>query len=221
MKIIVSEEIETVCPKFVGACVEAKVQNSSYCQELWDEINALGEKYRDTLTTESLKEMSGIAATRKVYRACGKDPSRYRPASEALIRRMLQGKQLYQRDTLVDLVNLASIAFGYSIGGFDADKFEGDTLTLGVGKAGEPYEGIGRGNINIEGLPVYRDCLGGVGTPTSDNERTKMMSDTSHLVVLINGYDGNEQQVRANAEYIQSLLKKYCKSDGGSYFIYK
>lgn len=221
MKIIVSEEIETVCPKFVGACVEAKVQNSPYCQELWDEINALGEKYRDTLTTESLKEMSCIAATRKVYRACGKDPSRYRPASEALIRRMLQGKQLYQRDTLVDLVNLASIAFGYSIGGFDADKFEGDTLTLGVGKAGEPYEGIGRGNINIEGLPVYRDSLGGVGTPTSDNERTKMMSDTSHLVVLINGYDGNEQQVRANAEYIQSLLKKYCKSDGGSYFIYK
>lgn len=221
MKIIVSEEIETVCPKFVGACVEAKVQNSPYCQELWDEINALGEKYRDTLNTESLKEMSGIAATRKVYRACGKDPSRYRPASEALIRRMLQGKQLYQRDTLVDLVNLASIAFGYSIGGFDADKFEGDTLTLGVGKAGEPYEGIGRGNINIEGLPVYRDSLGGVGTPTSDNERTKMMSDTSHLVVLINGYDGNEQQVRANAEYIQSLLKKYCKSDGGSYFIYK
>ena len=221
MKIIVSEEIETVCPKFVGACVEAKVQNSPYCQELWDEINALGEKYRDTLNTESLKEMSGIAATRKVYRACGKDPSRYRPASEALIRRMLQGKQLYQRDTLVDLVNLASIAFGYSIGGFDADKFEGDTLTLGVGKAGEPYEGIGRGNINIDGLPVYRDSLGGVGTPTSDNERTKMMSDTSHLVVLINGYDGNEQQVRANAEYIQSLLKKYCKSDGGSYFIYK
>ena len=220
MKIIVSEEIETVCPKFVGACVEAYVQNSPYCQELWDEINALGEKYRDTLTTESLKEMSGIAATRKVYRACGKDPSRYRPASEALIRRMLQGKQLYQRDTLVDLVNLASIAFGYSIGGFDADKFEGDTLTLGVGKVGEPYEGIGRGNINIEGLPVYRDSLGGVGTPTSDNERTKMMSDTSHLVVLINGYDGNEQQVRANAEYIQSLLKKYCKSDGGSYFIY-
>lgn len=221
MKIIVSEEIETVCPKFVGACVEANVQNSPYCQELWDEINALGEKYRDTLTTESLKEMSGIAATRKVYRACGKDPSRYRPASEALIRRMLQGKQLYQRDTLVDLVNLASIAFGYSIGGFDADKFEGDTLTLGVGKAGEPYEGIGRGNINIEGLPVYRDSLGGVGTPTSDNERTKMMSDTSHLVVLINGYDGNEQQVRANAEYIQSLLKKYSKSDGGFYFIYK
>ena len=221
MKIIVSEEIESVCPTFVGACVEANVVNTPYCQELWDEINTLGEEYRQSLTTESLKEMSGIAATRKVYRACGKDPSRYRPASEALIRRMLKGKELYQRDTLVDLVNLASIAYGYSIGGFDADKFEGDTLTLGVGKAGEPYEGIGRGMINIEGLPVYRDKTGGVGTPTSDNERTKMSIDTTHLVVLINGYDGDEQHVRENAEYIIQLLKKYCQSDGGSYFIYK
>ena len=221
MEIIVSQEIETVCPTFVGACVEAEVKNSPYCQELWDEIHALGEKYKQTLTTESLKEISGIAATRKVYRACGKDPSRYRPASEALIRRMLQGKALYQIDTLVDLVNLASIAYGYSIGGFDADKFVGCTLTLGVGKAGEPYEGIGRGMINIEGLPVYRDEKGGVGTPTSDNERTKMTIETTHLVVLINGYDGNEEKVRENAEYIQELLRKYCQSNGGSYFIYK
>lgn len=221
MNIIVSQEIESVCPTFVGACVEAKVENSPYCQELWDEIKALGEKFKQTLTTESLKDMSGIAATRKVYRACGKDPSRYRPASEALIRRMLQGKTLYQIDTLVDLVNLASIAYGYSIGGFDADKFDGDTLTLGVGKAGEPYEGIGRGMINIEGLPVYRDQTGGVGTPTSDNERTKITIGTTHLVVLINGYDGDEQHVRENAEFVQQLLKKYGKSDGGSYFIYQ
>lgn len=221
MKIIVSQEIENVCPTFVGACVEAQVENTPYCQKLWDEIDALGEKFKQTLTTESLKKISGIAATRKVYRACGKDPSRYRPASEALIRRMLQGKKLYQIDTLVDLINLASIAYGYSIGGFNADKFEGDTLTLGIGKAGEPYEGIGRGTINIEGLPVYRDQKGGVGTPTSDNERTKMDINTTHLVVLINGYDGNEQKVRENAEFIQKLLQRYCNSDGGSYFIYR
>jgi DNA/RNA-binding domain of Phe-tRNA-synthetase-like protein len=221
MIINVSQEIESVCPEFVGACVEAQVVNTPYCEELWQEIEALGERFRSELTTESLKDMTSIAATRRVYKACGKDPSRYRPASEALIRRMLQGKKLYQRDTLVDLVNLASIAYGYSIGGFDADKFVGNTLTLGIGREGEPYEGIGRGLLNICGLPVYRDAEGGVGTPTSDNERTKMTLDTRHLVVLINGYDGNEQRVRENAEYIQQLLCKYCQSDGGSYFIYK
>ena len=221
MKVIVSEEIEQICPEFVGACVEAEVVNSPYCEALWKEIEALGDKFRQELTTESLKELTSIAATRSVYKACGKDPSRYRPASEALIRRMLQGKELYQRDTLVDLVNLASVAYGYSIGGFDADKFVGDTLTLGIGREGEPYEGIGRGMINIEGLPVYRDAEGGVGTPTSDNERTKMTLQTTHLVVLINGYDGREQRVRENAEYIQALLRKYAQSDGGNYHIYK
>ena len=221
MKIIVSDEIESICPEFVGACVEAEVVNSPYCEELWQEINAIGDRFRTTLTTESLKEMSSISATRRVYKACGKDPSRYRPASEALIRRMLQGKTLYQIDTLVDLINLASIAFGYSIGGFDADKFVGDTLTLGIGREGEPYEGIGRGMINIHGLPVYRDAEGGVGTPTSDNERTKIDINTCRLLVLINGYDGNEARVLENARYILDLLQKYCQSSGGRYHVYR
>ncbi len=221
MKVIVSPEIEQACPCFVGACVEAQVVNSPYSEPLWHEIGELCERYRQELTTESLKELTSIAATRQVYKTCGKDPSRYRPASEALIRRVLQGKELYQRDTLVDLVNLASIAFGYSIGGFDADKFVGDTLTLGIGRENEPYEGIGRGMINIKGLPVYRDAQGGVGTPTSDHERTKMQLTTTHLVVLINGYDGNEQRVRQNATYIQELLRRFCHSDGGTCQIYR
>ena len=221
MKVIVSQEIEQICPEFVGACVEAEVVNTPYSEMLWQEIEGFCSSLPQKLTTESLKELTSIAATRRVYKACGKDPSRYRPASEALIRRVLQGKELYQRDTLVDLVNLASIVFGYSIGGFDADKFVGDTLTLGIGREGEPYEGIGRGMINIHGLPVYRDAEGGVGTPTSDHERTKMTLETRHLVVLINGYDGNETRVAENARYIQELLRKYAESDGGTYFIYK
>lgn len=221
MNIVISKEIETVCPGFVGAAVEARVTNSARCSALWDEINALGDKFRQTLTPESLKTMPPIAATRRVYKACGKDPSRYRPSSEALIRRMLQGKELYQIDTLVDLVNLASVAYGYSIGGFDADKFEGDTLTLGVGREGEPYEGIGRGMINIAGLPVYRDAKGGVGTPTSDNERTKMELATTHVLILVNGYDGDCGHTMACARYLQELLRKYASSDGGTVSLYE
>lgn len=221
MNIIVSNEIETVCPNFVGACVDVEVRNTPYCAGLWDEIHALGAQFKAELTTETLKEIPGIAATRRVYKACGKDPSRYRPAAEALIRRILQGKELYQINALVDLVNLGSIKYGYSIGGFDADKFVGDTLTLGVGKKDEPYEGIGRGIINIEGLPVYRDAQGGVGTPTSDNERTKIDLNTTHLVVLVNGYDGNETNVKANAEFLLGLCEKYCEGKNGDYTIYK
>ena len=74
--------------------------------------------------------------------------------------------------------------------------------------------------INIHGLPVYRDAEGGVGTPTSDNERTKIEITTRRLQVLINGYDGNEERVVANARFIQELLRKYCQSDGGHYEVY-
>ena len=209
MNIIVTDKISAVCPEFIGAAVEAHVQNTTFCPELWDEINALCEDYRSRFTTVSIKEMAAIEATRRVYRACGKDPSRYRPAAEALIRRVVQGKELYQIDTLVDLINLASMKYGYSIGGFDADKFVGDTLALGVGESGEPYEGIGRGMLNIEGMPVYRDQKGGVGTPTSDNERTKIDITTTHVLVLINGYDGNTETVSANADFVKSLLERY------------
>ena len=221
MNIIVSPEMHAVCPDFVGACIMATIRNSEFSPELWNEINALAGHYRDTLTTESLKQITSIQATRAIYKKCGKDPSRYRPSGEALVRRVLQGKELYRIDTLVDLINLASMKYGYSIGAFDADRFCGDTLTLGIGREGEPYEGIGRGMINIAGMPVYRDSKGGVGTPTSDNERTKVSLSTTHLLVLVNGYDGDEHSVRATAEYIIELAARFCAATGGSYSIYK
>lgn len=220
MNIVIEDCIKSVCPDFVGACVEAEVENTPHSEALWTLFDQYAERFRATLTTESLKQNEAIAATRRVYKACGKDPSRYRPSAEALIRRMLQGKQLYQIDTLVDLINLASVAYGYSIGGFDADKFEGDTLTLGIGREGEPYEGIGRGMINIAGLPVYRDAKGGVGTPTSDNERTKMSLNTRHLVALVNGYDGNRATVSATADLIVELLQKFCNAQNARYNLY-
>lgn len=215
MRIIVSKEIETVCPSFAGIAVLANVTNSEYNADLWNEIDKMSLKFRSDYTTETIKQISGIEATRKVYRACGKDPSRYRPSSEALMRRIIKGQSLYQIDTLVDLINLASIVYGYSIGGFDADKIQGDTITLGVGKEGEPYEGIGRGVLNIAGMPVYRDCYGGIGTPTSDNERTKMSLATKRILAVVNGYDGDKDNVEKNACYIQGLLRKYTSSDGG------
>ena len=179
MNILVSEDIRTVCPEFVGAALEAHITNTPYSAPLWEEIKTFQTDYCRKYTTESIKD-------------------------------------LYQIDTAVDLINLASIAYGYSIGGFDAGKIVGDTLVLGIGREGEAYEGIGRGPLNIAGLPVYRDNQGGIGTPTSDHERTKLTLSTTHLLALVNGYDGNREQVLACAEYMQELLKKYAGSDGGN-----
>ena len=169
IKILKTPEFENICPHFVGAAIEARVTNSATNSQLWEEIEKCCQQLRADFTTESIKHRSGIAATRQAYKAAGKDPSRYRPACEQLARRILQGKELYAVNTLVDLGNLVSLRSGYATAALDADKIEGEKLTLSLGTAGEPYEGIGRGVLNIENLPVYRDSLGGIATPPSDN----------------------------------------------------
>ena len=209
INVVVSDEIHATCPDFIGCMVRAQIKNTTYNAELWQEIEEETSRLTAEYTTESIKLISGIAATRLAYKHCGKDPSRYRPSCEQLIRRIIQGKGLYQIDTVVDLVNLASMRYAYSIGGFDLDKVEGDKVVLGIGKEGEPYEGIGRGTLNIAGMPVYRDAIGGIGTPTSDHERTKISLDTTSFLAFVNGYDGNAENTKACGLFIASLLEKY------------
>lgn len=218
--ITVSSEINVACPCFEGVAVYAKVKNSAYSEGLWHEINAFAEQLTSEAQLQDIKSQPAIAATREAYKRCGKDPGRYRPSAEALRRRLLRGIPLYQIDTLVDLINLVSLRTGYSIGGFDADRIQGTELQLGIGKAGEPFEGIGRGVLNIEGLPVYRDALGGIGTPTSDNERTKMGLETVSILAIVNGYSGADG-LREAAEMIQTLLINYAESDGCEILYFK
>lgn len=210
--ITVSKEIKEACPVFVGAAVYATVKNSTYNKGLWEEINVFTRELTSTAQLEDIKKQPVIVATREAYKRCGKDPGRYRPSAEALRRRLMRGIELYQIDTLVDLINLVSLRTGHSIGGFDADKIQGTHLELGIGKVDEPFEGIGRGELNIGGLPVYRDAIGGIGTPTSDNERTKMGLETTHILAIVNGYNGTEGLKEA-AEMIEDLLEKYGEAD--------
>lgn len=219
MKIEISEEIRKACPQFVGAAITATVKNTAFNETLWRKIDEFTVGYREMYTTDSIKDMAAIRATREAYKKCGKDPSRYRPSGEALCRRILRGIPLYQIDTLVDLINLVSIRYGYSIGGFDADKIQGDTLVLGIGRPGEPYQGIGRGELNIEGMPVYRDAIGGIGTPTSDNERTKLELGTTHLLTIINGYSGKEGLQEA-VGYMLELLEEFVSAEETQVFYF-
>ncbi len=204
-----SPEIKEACPGFKGMALSATISNTPHSEALWQEIERFTADYRSRYTVDTIKDMPSIQATREAYRRCGKDPSRYRPSGEALCRRLLRGLELYKVNTVVDLINLVSIASGYSIGGFDADKIQGNRLLLGIGRVGEPYEGIGRGELNIEGMPVYRDDVGGIGTPTSDHERTKLSLETTHLLAIVNGYDGDEAALIHTVEYMRTLLEKY------------
>ena len=203
----ISEEIAKACPDLHVAVVECDVVNTVSDEQLWKEITEMETHIRTTCKLEDINKFPSIQATRQAYKRLGKDPNRYRPSAEALRRRILRELPLYKIDTLVDIINLLSIQSGYSIGGFDAGKIDGD-LVLGVGREGEIYHGIGRGELNIAGLPVYRDNQGGVGTPTSDEERTKIDMNTGKLLMIINGYSGKDGLQEA-LTYGVSLLTRY------------
>ena len=207
-KIIIDERIKKACPDMRVGLIRAKVTNCETSPELWAEIEREAEAVIAKYELLEINKRSAVAQTRALYRALGKDPNRYRVASEALCRRVIRGLGLYRIDTLVDLINLISMKSGYPISGLDADKLVGDTLTMGVGEEGEEYNGIGRGLLNISGMPVYRDEVSGVATPTSDEERTKITLDTRTLQMNINGF-GEEMPMEETVAWSVELLRKY------------
>ena len=206
--VIIDKRIVDVCPGMRVGLIRANVQNTPTGDELWQELELAA---RDVVSRYELLEINkrpAVAATRRVYKHFGKDPNRYRVASEALCRRLIRGLGIYRLTTLVDLINLVSIRSGYPISALDADKLEGDSLSLGIGEEGEYYEGIGRGQLNIAGVPVYRDAKGGVATPTSDEERTKITELTTRVQININGY-AEEMPMAECVDWVVALLKKY------------
>lgn len=211
INIEIDPRIRQICPQVQIGMIHAQVVNSATCDELWQEIEAEAEVIAQSYELLAINQRPAIAATRRLYKALGKDPGRYRVASEALCRRIIRGLGLYRLTALIDIVNLVSVKSGYAISGLDADKLVGDTLTMGVGEKDEVYCGIGRGPLNIEGLPVYRDSLGGVATPTSDEERTKFTLDTCHVQININAF-APEMPLDEAVNWTSSLLEKYAQA---------
>ena len=207
MNIQISNKILENCPQLKLAVLICEVKNAETSRTLWDEMELEIQRIKATFSLEEINKRPEIAATRKIYKSLRKDPNRYRPSAEALCRRIVRGIPIYEVSTLVDIINIVSIRSGFSIGGFDIDRIQGN-IELGVGTSEDKFEAIGRGLLNVEGLPLYRDKVSGIGTPTSDNERTKITDKTTQLLMIINGYNGKDGLQEA-VEYAIQLLKRY------------
>ena len=208
MDIRIEDTIRQAAPGLLVVAIEADVTNGETSEELWALLNRAAADIRDITELPDINRRPGIRATRDAYKALGKEPNRYRPSAEALCRRVVKGMELYRINALVDLINLVSLLSGYSIGGFDADRIQGEVLSLGVGREGELFEAIGRGVLNIACMPVYRDSIGGIGTPTSDNERTKLDISTRRLLMCVNVY-GEEMPVADTVRMIVDSLERF------------
>ncbi len=143
--------------------------------------------------------LPAFAPARRMYHACGLDPSKVRPSSEALIRRVLLGRGLPRVNTAVDAANLVSISILRPVGLYDADKIEPlpasetkghadhltPVITLRLGLAGEEYAGIGKETIHLHGRPTLADRIGPFGNPSADSARTRVTEDTTRLLFVV------------------------------------
>lgn len=206
-RISINKELADKVPEIVLSCIECDIEYQDQNGDLWEKIESKIAELNENLRVEEISKIPAIAASRRAYKKCGKDPARYRLSAEALLRRVLKRGEIYQVNNVVDQLNLVSISSGFSIGGYDADSIVGD-VTFGIGEKDEPYEGIGRGELNIEFMPVFRDAKGAFGTPTSDSVRTCVTNKTKRFLMIIIAYEATDALKTATGQALD-LLKKY------------
>jgi DNA/RNA-binding domain of Phe-tRNA-synthetase-like protein len=210
-KIEISVDLKSRVPEMVLGCIECDVQIEPSGEELLNRMRETENRIKEHLPLNRISQQRAIQASRRAYKACGKDPARYRLSAEALTRRVVRGLGLYRVNNVVDLVNLISLETGISIGGYDAEKIEGD-VRMGMGESNEPYQAIGRGDLNIEFLPVFRDGVSAFGSPTSDSERTSVTDATTRFLMVIIGFSGQDE-TEAAMKLAVELLARYGKAE--------
>jgi DNA/RNA-binding domain of Phe-tRNA-synthetase-like protein len=152
--------------------------------ELVREIDAVCAGLRQKFTLDSLAQSDSVIAVRAMFRRWGVDASKYRPSSEALLRRVVQGKGLYCVSNIVDLSNLGSIETGWPYGVYNRKAIQ-PPVCLRLGATGESYEGIGRRVWHLAGRPVLADAAGPFGSPISDSTRTHIIEGVSEVLTVI------------------------------------
>ena len=167
----------------LGVVQFSHVQVLSKIEAIIQEMEAFCSELRNKYHSPA-DAMERLNLTRSLYRKIGLDPTKNRPSSEALLRRVLKGKSLYQVNSIVDICNLCSLRFLLSLGLYDVDKIKGN-IKLRLGKEGEGYEGIRKEYVNVAGKVAMVDDLGPFGNPSADSARTMIKENTTKVLFAI------------------------------------
>ena len=177
---------------------------------VWEETETLAADLRDQHAGKQPSEIAGLKEARDLYRSFGMDPTRHRPSSEALLRRVLNDKGLYRLNNAVDCCNLASLVFLLPIGMYDQDQIDRD-ITLRTGRDGEDYPGIHKAPVHLAGRLALFDAQGGFGSPTSDSARTCVGEDTTRVLAVIMATASYQRRsMERHVERFAVLFEGYC-----------
>lgn len=192
-----------------GVLVAAKAQVGA-APELALAMAARAEELRAEHAGRNPAAMPQLQEARRLYRACGIDPTRWRPASEALVRRALKQQTLPRINAAVDAINLASLSFVLPIGLYDLALVEGDVVVR-LGRAGEQFAGIRKDMIHLEGRLGLFDAAGAFGSPTSDSMRTAVEAGERALLAVIFATAAYpEAAMTAHLDLMGGLLRHHC-----------
>lgn len=211
ISLFITRELKDAAPQLALGCVSARVSVEKHNEGLWREIDQHLADLSSTIKPEQINSIPQISAMRSAYKALGKDPSRYRGSAEALLRRVLSGKGLYQINSVVDVNNLVSQESLNPAGSYDLDKIN-PPIELRIGATGESYKGIGKDLINIESLPVFADSTGPFGSPTSDSERAMVSLETKRILMVVFSFIGPED-LAGWMNRASDLLRQYCGAE--------
>jgi Uncharacterized conserved protein len=185
----ISQQLKAKCAKAALGCVECEVETGPTPAQLDELLGACEERIVKLADPRAILEAPALLATRAGYKALGKDPARYRGSAEALLRRVIAGKGLPRINSVVDVINLVSVESRLPIGLYDLAHVEG-AIEFRAGRAGETYKGIGKYDLNLEGLPLFADAKGPHGSATSDSERTMVTENTKRVLAIIVAFGG-------------------------------
>lgn len=188
-RVTIDEGLRKKCPRVALGCVTAEVQAGETPWELSELLKSRDEEILRLPEPRAVLESAPVLATRVAYKALGKDPARYRGSAEALLRRVIANKGLPQINAVVDVINLVSVESRLPVGLYDLAAVTGD-IVFRAGRAGETYKGIGKYDLNLEGLPLFADEIGPHGSATSDSERTMVTASTKSIIALIVSFGG-------------------------------
>lgn len=218
VELSLSTELKNRIPNLALAAVSANIKVEKHSAGLWQEMNRRAQHLAATIRPDQTATASPVAAMRNAYKTLGKDPSRYRGSAEALLRRVVSGKGVYQVNNVVDINNLVSLETLHPTGSYDLERVSGP-IQLRIGLPGESYKGIGKDMINIENLPVFADSQGPFGSPTSDSERAMIRPETSRVLIVIFSFLGADGLEPAAAR-ARDLLQNYAAGTNlGVFFV--
>lgn len=210
VNITIDPQLKKVWQQAALGCVQCRVVVQPSSRQLLEAIDVVCRRLMDSMSIEQIKTREHIAQTRACCKALGKDVKRYRNSAEALNRRVLQGKGLYQINNVVEVNNLLSLDTGYSLGSYDLEKLEGDIVWKPAGE-GVHYQGIGKEAVNIEFLPVLSDRQGFFGNPNSDSTRAMITPQTTQLLMCVFGF-GGAQSLQPMLGQMCDALQTYCEA---------